>query len=96
MIALIRSPTASAIASEASPSRRCRQIRVRTSVTRCSITSRIAAAAWGCAVLAVLLVVVARPPLGEGLWFFAVDVAVACVYGTVAALVLSRRPHPVG
>ena len=56
----------------------------------------IAAAAWGCAVLAVVLVVVARPPLGEGLWFFAVDVAVACVYGTVAALVLSRRPHPVG
>lgn len=56
----------------------------------------IAAAAWGCAVLAVVLVLVARPALDEGLWFFVVDVAVACVYGTVAALVLSRRPHPVG
>ncbi|MFC7491036.1 MULTISPECIES: histidine kinase [unclassified Knoellia] len=56
----------------------------------------IAVAAWGLAVLAVVLVVVARPALGEGLWFFAVDVAVACVYGTVAALIISRRPHPVG
>ena len=37
----------------------------------------IAATAWGTAVLAVVLVVVARPPLGEGLWFFVVDVAVA-------------------
>lgn len=56
----------------------------------------IAVAAWGTAVLAVVLVAVARPSLGEGLWFFAVDVAVACVYGTVAAVILSRRPHPVG
>src|SRR5687767_11906292 len=56
----------------------------------------IAAAAWGPAVLAVVLVVAARPALGEGAWFFAVDVAVAVVYGTVAALILARRPHPVG
>ncbi|WP_377639876.1 histidine kinase [Oryzobacter terrae] len=56
----------------------------------------VAATAWGCAVLAVVLVVVARPPLGEGLWFFVVDVAVAAVYGTVAALILARRPHAVG
>ena len=37
----------------------------------------IAAASWGCAVLAVVLVLVARPALDEGLWFFVVDVAVA-------------------
>ena len=56
----------------------------------------IAATAWGTAVLAVALVVAARPELGEGVWFFVVDVTVACVYGTVSALILSRRPHPVG
>lgn len=56
----------------------------------------IAATAWGTAVLAVAFVLVARPALGEGVWFFVVDVAVACVYGTVAALIISRRPHPVG
>ncbi|KGN35833.1 histidine kinase [Knoellia flava TL1] len=56
----------------------------------------IAASAWGTAVLAVALVVMARPALGEGVWFFVVDVAVACVYGTVSALIVSRRPHPVG
>ncbi len=56
----------------------------------------IAAAGGGTAVLAVAFVVAARPPLGEGAWFFVVDVAVACVYGTVAALIISRRPHAVG
>ncbi|WP_345202406.1 sensor histidine kinase [Fodinibacter luteus] len=55
----------------------------------------IAVVAWGTAVLAVVLSVVARPPLDEGLWFLLVDVTVACVYGTVAAVILSRRRHPV-
>lgn len=60
------------------------------------MAAAVAVAAWGTAVLAVALVLVAQPVLGEGVWFFVVDVAVACVYGTVAALILSRRPHPVG
>src|SRR5690349_6291574 len=55
----------------------------------------IAVAAWGCAVLAVVLTLAARPPVDEGLWFLAVDVTVACVYGTVAAVILARRRHPV-
>ena len=54
----------------------------------------IAVVAWGAAVPAVVLSVVARPPLDEGLWFLAVDVMVACVYGTVAAVILARRRHP--
>ena len=56
----------------------------------------IAVAAWGCAVLAVALAVLARPPVDESMWFFVVDVTVAAVYGTVSALILARRPHPVG
>ena len=60
------------------------------------VAAGIAMATWGSAVLAIALVVLARPPADEGLWFFAVDVMVAVVYGTVAALVLSRRRHPVG
>lgn len=56
----------------------------------------IAVAAWGSAVLAVAMAVLARPPVDEGTWFFVVDVAVAVVYGTVSALILARRPHAVG
>ncbi|WP_459645625.1 sensor histidine kinase [Kineococcus sp. NUM-3379] len=37
----------------------------------------------------------ARPPLDESLWFYLVDLAVACVYGTVSGVLLARRPHPV-
>lgn len=55
----------------------------------------IAVAAWGCAVLAVVLTLAARTPVDEALWFFAVDVTVACVYGTVAPVILARRRHPV-
>ncbi len=55
----------------------------------------IAVVAWGTAVLAVVLTVAARAPLEEDLWFFAVDVTVACVYGTVAPVILARRRHPV-
>ena len=36
-----------------------------------------------------------RPPMDQNLWFFVVDFTVACVYGTVAAVILSRRAHPV-
>jgi signal transduction histidine kinase len=55
----------------------------------------VAVAAWGLAVLAVVIIVAARPPLDEGLWFFTVDVTVAAVYGTVSAVILARRRHPV-
>ena len=55
----------------------------------------VAVAAWGLAVLSVVIIVAARPPLDEGLWFFAVDVTVAAVYGTVSAVILARRRHPV-
>lgn len=55
----------------------------------------IAVTAWGTAVLAVVLAVAARAPVDEALWFFAVDVTVACVYGTVAPVILARRRHPV-
>ncbi|WP_345710472.1 sensor histidine kinase [Kineococcus glutinatus] len=37
----------------------------------------------------------ARPPVDEGLWFYAVDLTVACVYGTVSGVLLARRPAPV-
>ncbi|KGN34279.1 histidine kinase [Knoellia sinensis KCTC 19936] len=60
------------------------------------VAMAIAVASWGLAVLAVTFIVMARPPWDESLWFFVVDVAVACVYGTVAALIIARRPHPVG
>ena len=60
------------------------------------VAAVIAVTAWGSAVLATALAVLARPPVDESLWFFVVDVTVAAVYGTVAALVLSRRRHPVG
>ncbi|RNL63238.1 sensor histidine kinase [Nocardioides marmoriginsengisoli] len=59
------------------------------------VATAIAVAAWAIAALAVALVVVARPSADIGFWFFAVDVMVAIVYGTVAAVTLSRRRHPV-
>jgi len=52
-------------------------------------------AAWGLGVCSLLLIVGARPALDENLLFYAVDLAVAGVYGGVAALVLSRRRHVV-
>lgn len=62
---------------------------------RARVAAAIAVAAWAIAVVAVLLMVLGRPPIDANLWFFVVDVAVACVYGTVAAVTLSRRAHPV-
>ncbi|RJK97495.1 sensor histidine kinase [Vallicoccus soli] len=51
--------------------------------------------AWGLGLASAVLLAAARPPATEGLWFYAVDVTVAAVYGTVAAVVLSRRRHVV-
>lgn len=62
---------------------------------RARVAATIAVASWAIAVLAVILLVAGRPPIDANLWFFVVDVSVACVYGTVAAVTLSRRAHPV-
>ncbi|SDS23785.1 histidine kinase [Jiangella sp. DSM 45060] len=63
--------------------------------TRAWVATAIAVAAWALAVLSTVLLVLARPPLDANLWFFVVDVTVAGVYGTVAAITLRRRLHPV-
>ncbi|PZF80608.1 sensor histidine kinase [Jiangella anatolica] len=62
---------------------------------RAWVATAIAVAAWALAALSTVLLVLARPPLDANLWFFVVDVTVACVYGTVAAITLRRRLHPV-
>lgn len=67
----------------------------RGSIGRSRAATAIAVAAWALAVVAVSLMVVGRPVVDENLWFFVVDVTVAGVYGTVAAVTLSRRAHPV-
>ena len=46
--------------------------------------------------LAVVLRVAARVPMTPDLLFFVVDATVGLVYGTVGAVILSRRSHPVG
>ncbi|GAA0255230.1 sensor histidine kinase [Cryptosporangium japonicum] len=55
----------------------------------------VTASAWLLAVGSAVLLLAARPPVTELLWFFTVDATVAAVYGTVAGLTLSRRRHPV-
>jgi signal transduction histidine kinase len=55
----------------------------------------IAVVAWGIALLSIVLTAAARPKADVGFWFFAVDAMVAIVYGTTAAITLSRRQHPV-
>lgn len=55
----------------------------------------IAVVSWSLAVLASGMLVLARPGLDETMLFLVVDLAVACVYGTVSAVILSRRSHPV-
>ena len=55
----------------------------------------IAVVAWGIAAVSAGMVLVVRPPVDIGFWFFAVDLMVAIVYGAVAAVTLSRRRHPV-
>ncbi|MFF3844265.1 ATP-binding protein [Streptomyces sp. NPDC002328] len=52
-------------------------------------------AAWGLAAAALALMAVADAPWDETQWYFVVDTADALVYGLVAAVVLSRRRHPV-
>ncbi|MBD0418185.1 sensor histidine kinase [Streptomyces sp. TRM S81-3] len=51
--------------------------------------------AWGLAATALVLMVLADAPWDATQWYFVVDTADALVYGLVAAVVLSRRTHPV-
>lgn len=60
------------------------------------VATALAVTAWGLALTGTALLVAARPRVDEGLLFFLVDTCVAMVYGTVAAVVLSRRRHVVG
>jgi signal transduction histidine kinase len=71
------------------------EVRQPAEVARARAAAAIAVTAWGLAVVSVVLLLLADPAIDENLWFFVVDVAVACVYGTVAAVTLSRRAHPV-
>ncbi|MFE9996957.1 sensor histidine kinase [Streptomyces avermitilis] len=50
---------------------------------------------WGLAVTALVLMGLAGAPWDSTQWYFVVDTADALVYGLVAAVVLSRRRHPV-
>ncbi|WP_148573081.1 sensor histidine kinase [Nocardioides caldifontis] len=59
------------------------------------VATAVAVVAWGLALVSTVLLLAARPPLSEDLLFFLVDVTVATVYGTVAAVVLARRRHVV-
>jgi hypothetical protein len=59
------------------------------------VATAVAVAAWGLGASSLVLLLGARPPVDENLLFYAVDLAVAVVYGGVAALVLSRRRHVV-
>lgn len=61
----------------------------RTAVT-------VAVATWVVTVAAVVLRTAARVPMDPDLLFFAVDAMVGVVYGTVGAVILARRSHPVG
>ncbi|GAB3788591.1 sensor histidine kinase [Nocardioides pacificus] len=63
--------------------------------TRPRAAAAVAATAWGLAALSSCVLAVVGPRLDENLWFFLVDVTVACVYGTVTAVTLGRRAHPV-
>lgn len=65
------------------------------STGRARAATAIAVVAWALAVVSVCLMALARPRVDESLWFFVVDVTFACVYGTVGAVMLSRRAHPV-
>lgn len=59
------------------------------------VATALAVVAWGIALFSAGLVVVARPHVDVIFWFFLVDAMVAMVYGSVAAVTLSRRQHPV-
>ncbi|WP_244932107.1 sensor histidine kinase [Nocardioides sp. W7] len=86
--------TSGAVAAVTSP----RQAAVELVVTdggRPRAAAALAVVAWGLAVLSLPLLLLARPPVDANLLFFVVDVSVACLYGTVGAVVLGRRTHPV-
>ncbi len=85
-------PPAPSGSPQADPERRDRP---REGVGRSRAAAAIAVAAWVLAVVAVVLLVLARPIVDQNLLFFVVDVTVAGVYGTVAGVTLSRRSHPV-
>lgn len=51
---------------------------------------------WVVTIAAVVLRVAARVPMDPDLLFFVVDAMVGVVYGTVGAVILARRSHPVG
>lgn len=55
----------------------------------------LAVVALGIALLGIILAAAARPKANVEFWFFAVDVMVAIVYGTTAAITLARRNHPI-
>lgn len=56
----------------------------------------VAAVTWVVTLAAVVLRVAARVPMDPDLLFFVVDAMVGVVYGTVGAVILARRSHPVG
>lgn len=56
----------------------------------------VAAVTWLVTIAAVVLRVAARVPMDPDLLFFVVDAMVGVVYGTVGAVILARRSHPVG
>lgn len=63
---------------------------------RLGVAVLVLVAAWGLAGTAIVLAVLAGGPWSSDQGFFLVDTADALVYGLVAAVVLSRRLHPVG
>lgn len=82
-------PAADALTESVAP------VATRESIGRARAAAAMAVAAWALAVVAVSLMALGRPVVDANLWFFVVDVTVACVYGTVAAVTLSRRAHSV-
>lgn len=65
----------------------------RDGLPRTAIT--IAVVAWVLALVSLGVLIAARPHVDELMLFYVVDATDACVYGTVAAVTLSRRQHPV-
>ena len=56
----------------------------------------VAVVTWVVTLASVVLRVAARVPMDPDLLFFVVDAMVGVVYGTVGAVILARRSHPVG
>ncbi|MDN4160526.1 sensor histidine kinase [Nocardioides abyssi] len=64
-------------------------------VGRPLVAGAVAVVSWALVVAALVLLALARPPVDERMWFLLVDLTVGGVYGTVAAVTLARRSHPV-